>query len=305
MLWIRPLTRITAPLRAPSATSPPPPPPSPSQILCTLGQYSAGGRLFAPCSPCPAGSYCPLNASAPVVCPAGTYSEANAPECSLCPCGSYGLTTNLKSSTCTGKCTGGYACPAGSIVGNAESMMCPVGTFAAPGSGFCNWCPPGQYGTGSALVDSRCSGACVATAGRYCPLGNTKLNGIPCPPGTYSSTTGNVTVCSICAAERPYSRAGSSTSSSCTSCLLGGACDESFGKYACLDMTWTPWVDKDGIEGSNSCLKPTATTGTWDTVSASCPILGASAHLLTTKQVLVTTLLLLLFFSDSSEPHIH
>jgi hypothetical protein len=262
------------------------------QMLCPLGQYSAGGRLFASCSPCPAGSSCPLSASAPTDCPAGKYSEANAPECSLCPYGSYGFTTNLKTSTCTGQCPGGYACPAGSIVGSAASMMCPVGTFAAPGSGFCNWCPPGQHGIGSALVDSACSGACVATAGRYCPLGNTKLNGTPCPPGTYSGATGNVTTCIKCVAERPYSRAGSSTSSSCTSCLLAStSCDDSFGKYACPDMTWTPWVDQDGIEGSNSCLRPTATTGTWDAVNAGCPTLGASVHLLTTKQVHMTLLL--------------
>ena len=132
----------------------------------------------------------------------------------------------------------------------------------------------------------------MATPGRYCPLGNTNVNGSPCPPGTYSNSTGNVTACSKCGALRLYSRAGSSNLANCTVCAVGStSCDESFGVYACVDMSWMAWVDQGNTEGANSCLKPTASTGDWDTVNTTCPAMASSSHLLTTKQVRIAWLM--------------
>lgn len=140
----------------------------------------------------------------------------------------------------------------------------------------------------------------MATPGRYCPLGNTNSSGLLCPPGTYSNATGNVPTCIKCDALRPYSRAGASTELNCTACTAGGAaCDDTLGVYACGDMGWTPWLDRDYTEGANSCLKPTASTGDWDTVNALCPLMAPSAHLLTTKQVQIAPLVLL------RKPYIH
>jgi len=65
---------------------------------------------------CPAGSYCPSNASAAIPCPGGTFNSATKQQ---------GL------SACIG-CSSGYYCPPGSISGT--SFVCPLGSYCPDAS---------------------------------------------------------------------------------------------------------------------------------------------------------------------------
>ncbi len=76
-----------------------------------------------------------------LTCPMGSYSLSAAGSCSPCPTGRYGSTTSMAFSLCTGTCTGGYACPAGSS--NSTAIMCPLGKFSLFGAPNCTDCPGG------------------------------------------------------------------------------------------------------------------------------------------------------------------
>jgi hypothetical protein len=118
-----------------------------------------------PCDPgyqCPAGS---ANATA-VACPAGKYSLGGAGSCTNCPAGVYGSMEGAVSSSCTGPCDPGYACPAGSA--NATAVACPAGQYSTGGAGSCTSCPAGTYGFTTGLTTASCSGTCLYA----CPTGS-------------------------------------------------------------------------------------------------------------------------------------
>jgi hypothetical protein len=86
-----------------------------------------------------------------------------------------------------------------------------------------------------------------------------------------------------CPLSAPYSPAGSVGSSACSQCVSG--CDTTFGQAlpgpTCASG-WTPWLDPDHTEGSNSCIRYTAVGVLWDIANSSC---AWPAHLLTSSQV--------------------
>lgn len=95
-----------------------------------------------------------------------------------CPSGFYGEAPGLVAANCTGPCSLGYECPAGST--SPTTGLCPLGYYCAGGPK--RPCPPGRYSsvTGTVSLD-----ACV-----------------PCGAGTFSATvaaTGPGT-CTACAA---------------------------------------------------------------------------------------------------------
>jgi hypothetical protein len=210
----------------------------------------------------------------------GTYSTGGATVCGRCTSGYFGNQTGMIASTCSGKCDAGHFCPAGST--NASAVRCPIGTYSDIGAGFCRPCPAGRFGSSLGLSSSACSGACNVS-GSYCPPGSTSnTSAIACPAGTYgNSTTG---LCVVCPATAPYSRNRSASAADCSSCASNYS-DGLMGMFACNDTTWLPWVDGNGAEGINSCLRVNATGSTWGAANASCVALGGGSHLLSSRQV--------------------
>ena len=153
-------------------------------VVCLAGKYSTGGQGV--CTNCSVGQYSTV--------------VANAVGCGVCPAGRYGSTTGLSTQSCSGNCSAGYFCPAGST--NSTDSMCPAGTYSFAGASACTPCPVGRYGLNSGLALATCSGNCSAgyygnatglttsicsgpcPAGFACPAGSTAP--VACLPGNYS-----------------------------------------------------------------------------------------------------------------------
>lgn len=109
----------------------------------------------------------------------GSQSVGNPPI--PCPPGSYGGTTGQTSSECSGKCSAGYYCTAGSTVRN--QYPCPSGYYCLEGTGDpLSSNPPAPCAAGT----SSFSGASSCTA---CESGKSSTPGSlcsPCTTGTYS-----------------------------------------------------------------------------------------------------------------------
>lgn len=97
----------------------------PIQVL--PGYFSTGGNATTRTyqSPCTIGTYC-ID---------GVVSS--------CPAGTFGRSAKLRTPNCSGLCSKGHYCPAGSI--SSTQNRCPIGTYGS------------EYGLGSAA----CSGSCV------------------------------------------------------------------------------------------------------------------------------------------------
>ncbi|RYG67158.1 hypothetical protein EON64_08080, partial [archaeon] len=171
--------------------------------------YCGADALCAPPPVCPPGRYLSLQ-----------YSTYAMPSfiCSLCPAGRYGNASGLQSAFCSGRCSAGYFCPAGSSSptekvcggrhvfcpeGSAQPIYAPAGRYTAsivdnstgsvqthsepcaPGSYCMNGvqvpCPVGVYGNVDSLATASCSAPC--RAGTHCPEGSV----VPkmCAPGSF------------------------------------------------------------------------------------------------------------------------
>jgi hypothetical protein len=173
------------------------------------GYYSSGGGSSSTQTSetaCPAGSYCV----------GGVRLD--------CPGGRYGNVTMLTLSSCSGSCSAGYYCPAGSISATAfacgnNTVYCPAGAAAPLNVGVGNYsvgvsastrdsqsvcaagsycsggvstsCPSGVYGNTSGLSSAACSGLCLA--GYYCPLGTNQPTTLPCGNVSVFCPTGSST----------------------------------------------------------------------------------------------------------------
>ena len=69
------------------------------------------------------------------ICGVGSYSASNATTCSPCPPGTYGASQGLGTAACSGNCTAGYYCTAGSTT--PTLMGCPPGQYSQSGWGAC------------------------------------------------------------------------------------------------------------------------------------------------------------------------
>lgn len=107
--------------------------------ICGIGYHLLNGA----CEPCPPGQLCDSvgeEGSSIAGCPPGTYSTGGAGSgCTPCPPGRYG-TGSSTTSNCSGLCTAGYYCPAGSTT--ATAMVCPAGYYCPAGTGTV--CPTGK-----------------------------------------------------------------------------------------------------------------------------------------------------------------
>ncbi len=203
-----------------------------------LTSVSCGGDCTAGYS-CPAGS---TNATA-LLCPAGQYSTGGAAVCTACAGGQFGALPGMNTSACSGMCTPGFACPARST--NATALLCPAGQYSTGGAAMCTACPGGQFGALLGMNTSACSGMC--TPGFACPAGSTNAASLLCPAGTFS--TAGAASCTACPAAFPFSRAGAASAASCSACASG--CDDTFGRFPCVDTSWTLWYDVVGVEAAH------------------------------------------------------
>ena len=97
---------------------------------------------------CPAGSYCPNNATAPIVCAAGRFSTKGATACAPCPGGTY---SNAGASVCCAEafeeqaaacapCSAGYFCPPSNGI---QRTPCAAGTYSSSFATACSACAAG------------------------------------------------------------------------------------------------------------------------------------------------------------------
>ncbi|KAJ7990480.1 hypothetical protein DPEC_G00300750 [Dallia pectoralis] len=190
--------------------------------LCQAGKYcpyrhnsSLPGYIT-----CSAGHMCPQGSGNQVPCAPGTYQDQPGQAlCATCPAGFYcSASTHPVTGEVTGTstplpCPMGHYCPPGTQSG--VEFPCPVGTFGGQtgtsDKRVCVPCPPGRYcsSTGLTAPTGHCSpgylcihgaitsqpadrtgGKCAA--GSYCPSGIGHM--LPCPPGTFSTSEGAVSV---------------------------------------------------------------------------------------------------------------
>ena len=187
---------------------------------CSAGFYCSEGSMQSDQQPCSPGHFCPKGTPREIECPPGTFSNVsgNADEDNCLPC-TPGYYCNDRALTApTGECTQGYYCPGGQTEATPSQFICKPGHFCVRGSLSEVGCGPGTY------QDSYGSLSCVTCpdgyycdpfefanisiyfnnitslegvsmpsvcpAGFYCPAGTKRANEFPCPPGTYSNSTG-------------------------------------------------------------------------------------------------------------------
>ncbi|VDI78379.1 Hypothetical predicted protein [Mytilus galloprovincialis] len=132
-------------------------------------------------------------------------------------CGSYGLTAE------TGDCDPGYYCPEGQTVATPANYSCPLGYFCVGGKELPEPCASGTYQ--DEPIQSTCKTCpagfyCNATFGPvinyatyicpegfFCPDGTRYPEEFPCPEGTFNNRT------------------GLNSTSECSECVGGMACD--------------------------------------------------------------------------------
>ncbi|XP_030258688.1 zonadhesin isoform X7 [Sparus aurata] len=185
-------------------------------VQCPEGKYCYSQQpqeqpITNPTGVCPHGHYCTVGTGYPYTypCQAGQYRNNtlghSGEACVLCPPRHYcdSLGTQMPS-----VCPQGYYCSEGT----STPEPCPEGTYssrsALSGGSECSPCGGGQYCAGVGLSEP--SGSCrerfycregaksatpadgptggLCPAGSYCPLASSSP--FPCPPGTFSNSTG-------------------------------------------------------------------------------------------------------------------
>lgn len=206
------------------------------QNECPAGRYGLGGSDSSDCSgTCTAGYYCPAKsdsstkhacggankycetaATAPTTVSAGYFSTPTSGDpatrtgqsqctagkyCSNgvredCPAGRYGSSDGETSSSCSGQCTGGFFCAAGSISPTAE--LCGTGSqpqtmYCPPGTTSRKTVTSGYYTTPESAAYSQRSGQAACPSGYTCVEGlrlpNLNWNA-PCSGGKTTLTIG-------------------------------------------------------------------------------------------------------------------
>jgi hypothetical protein len=122
------------------------------------------------------------------------------PACSPCPAGTYGATPALTSAACSGNCTAGYYCVAGST--STTDASCPAGKYSLVSASMCTSCSAGLHGDTVGLTTAACTGLCSAgTYGAVSGLATSSCSG-PCAAGIFC-VAGSTTLLSISSAYHP------------------------------------------------------------------------------------------------------
>ncbi len=111
--------------------------------------------------------------------------------------GRFGNTTGLQGAACSGACSSGYVCTAGSVTSTAAP--CGSATLYCPGgSGAALDIPVGWYSTPETADAALRSGGSPCVPGEYCVLGERRN----CSGGSYSAASG-LTSCDRCPPGEP------------------------------------------------------------------------------------------------------
>ncbi len=131
-------------------------------------------------NPCPVGHYCQQGILMPEECPAGTYRNAttagNITDCTLCPAGNY---CPLNASTAFKQCNNGTFCPNGTILPRfclagfycpeaQQQIPCQNGFYCPRATEQRIPCPKGHYCPGNDNCSSTIAGNVVPI---ICPQG--------------------------------------------------------------------------------------------------------------------------------------
>jgi hypothetical protein len=125
--------------------------------LCTAGYYCTGSATTATPTAvaqgggqCPAGSFCPTGAVAPLPCPPGQY------------CFGAG------NAAPTGNCTAGYYCVGSES--NATAQVCPKGAYCESGAAAPRLCPAGTFASAVGTPGLSSCSPCTAVSQAKKPL---------------------------------------------------------------------------------------------------------------------------------------
>ena len=205
---------------------------------------------------CPAGFVCRRNENTPIVCPAGFYCPAGTTGSPLqCPNGTFSTVGAQSIAGCISTAPPGFysidgvqtICPAGMYCPSSTTapVACPKGTYNEKKGKYlqsdCIACPAGTYcdrtgltyptpcpaGKTSATVGAQVSTTCKSCSpGTYCPSISSGV--LPCPTGTYSSTS-NAVKCTPCDPGTYLPGTGKSNLTTAINCPAGSYCPGGYG----------------------------------------------------------------------------
>ena len=189
----------------------------PNQTPCPAGRYNAdyAGESMSKCSKCPAGFYCPIASSTPLMCPRGYYCPESTSDPPPCLPGSYGNSPGLRTSSDCTPCDGGMYCdgfglqnPRGSCSpgffcvssSNSSTPLDSNTTHAAAlvmgTNTFFGRCPRGAYCGSATKIPILCpEGTYTGNEG-----GKSRADCLACPGGHYCQGLGNIAPTGLCSA---------------------------------------------------------------------------------------------------------
>ena len=180
-----------------------------SEFACPSGTYNSnyGSTSSSVCTTCPSGYFCPKGSASPTPCfPGFLCTDTGLKSMIPCPGGTY---QNQKQQTICTTCPQGAFCPTASVY----PQLCPPGTYNDfTGIEFitqCKACPNNHLCSIFGLSSYSDGTQPIAEPGYLSPLNSKYGQELPCPPGTYDTTTGTLT-----------------SPSSCTACPAGVSCRE-------------------------------------------------------------------------------
>ena len=171
--------------------------PCPRGFLGATGADILGQASASCAGVCPAGSYCPDEATTePLSCSAGSYCPPGTAVPLPCPGGAYSNSTSLAEEA---QCT---QCPAGSscLPGSLAPSPCHPGTIAAARSTTCALCEGGSYQS-----EPNATACLPCEPSAYCPAGASAP--LPCDAGTFNRLP------------------GMASEIACNQCPVGHSCD--------------------------------------------------------------------------------
>ena len=225
-------------------------------LFCSNGYYNTGfGVSFGDCAYRTIGGLCQVSST--WTWTAGTQS------CVQCPPGVYGApvtgsppstTPQLTNASCSGPCSSGYYCPAGST--SSTQIVCPIGKYCPGGVGAPILCPAGTYGATTALPSSGCTGPC--TGGYWCADGSTS-------PTQYICNTASGNVDANAAAAPTWVAGTAAYTFGCRVSYYGSlvrTCSVSTGAWAGATSWCTPCSTSAGNSDANAGSQPVFIAGT-------------------------------------------
>lgn len=198
------------------------------------------------CTQCPLGSFCPAGAVGPTLCPAGT----------------FGATKGLSDSACSGPCSAGYFCSAGSIVSTASSCPC-----CAAGSSSGISCSKSPTQTPSSTRSGTRSGTQALSAGASDSQTNTQF---PTTSATTSqSSTPSSSVSLTASQSTTTSQSASTTTSSSQSASDTSSSSQSSSDSCSATQSGTSSTSSSGSASMSPTISGTASLSQSGSSSAS------------------------------------